>query len=179
LTKRNKNLIKPYFVLSGSFKRQWPPIISLLSDYSSINTSDSDNWTREDWKLYAEFLNESGITLLKELSKTQQTLRECKGKLSRKKKTPCYKKYKTQSLLESLLPPKKRGRKIAVDTVVIAEEAVQLQLGSETELTNDSALDLRNKLAGLSKYKMPKGRRRTIINKMGKIKKRFKITTKK
>jgi len=165
-----------YLIKSGTKSYQWPDDgkRSLLEN-PIPDIKDSDNWAISDWKEYVNYLNLSGIKLLKKLAVTEKKLIECEKKKSRAIKTNKYNRSK--SLLSLLTPPK--GRPKGSKNRVIAKKALFIKWEQEVlkkeKCTNETALakyyleinETRSELQALMKAK----RNKAVINEMSKLNK--------
>jgi hypothetical protein len=91
----------------------WPPRPTLLTcpDYlADVNFSKQAQWGADEWRAYANYLEERGAALVNELAKKAAELEQARRKASRRTKPI---KYRKGSLLTGFEeePKPKRGRK--------------------------------------------------------------------
>ena len=98
--------------------RTWPPEYprraGLLTNYEDDPVIPREEWGADEWRAYAQFLEESGASLVRDLVRFENELRDARGKLTRRKVRPNSGKQGTALIGGGLLWTRQRqkpGRK--------------------------------------------------------------------
>lgn len=153
----------------------WPPIPGLLdSAFSNLDFSRKNEWSADDWRSYATFLEIKGSELIIQLCDAKLELIEAKKKASRQKYTP---ERKIKGLITVLNDPTaKRGRPKSEDLQSMKYAWLVLQKKAELETqgnrsTYEQALEAVCEDLNLSRMQrqLVMSRMKTIFNKIPKL----------
>jgi hypothetical protein len=157
----------------------WPPRPTLLTcpDYlKSVDFSKQEQWGANEWRAYANYLEEHGAALVNELAKKAAELEQARRKASRRTKPI---KYRKGTLLNGFEeePKGKRGpkKKENLQSSKLAELALQKRVELEATgqiVTDYQALEAVYNDLGLSRRteeRPNKAQSRHILNLMSKL----------
>lgn len=145
--------------------RTWPPEYPRRAGLLANNQDDPviprEEWGVNEWRAYAQFLEESGASLVRDLVRFENELREARGKLTRKKVKPNGGKQGTALTGGGLLWTQQRqkpGRKPSNKREVIAAEilAVRGELQADGKRITDKQ--------ALAEWLARNGKRRSRVN---------------
>ena len=153
---------------------KWPPTYpragSLLFPNNDPRTHRSE-WGGEEWRRYAEFLEDAGASLFQRMEAAEAEKRELGKRLSRRKRNPSVPPGKT--LLTADWPTKKKpGRpmsdkwKVAADALVVRKE---LELASGEKVSNKRALAELYARTGKGRWRAESSSGKTVLNAMSEI----------
>jgi len=160
--------------------RQWPPkfprMESLLTTYGDPKTPRNE-WGTAEWQAYALFLEESGKTVMRDLTWFEANLLDARRKLARGKPNS---RRKKKAIVVSLLgnPEQKTyGRKPNGRMKVIAAEVIAIR--NELEASGYQMTDLSATQEWLARNGMPPSRPRalrSILNAISKYRRSHNIS---
>lgn len=143
--------------------RQWPPEFprrrTVLSPYEDEPKTPREEWGATEWRQYALFLEQSGVSLVRDLNRFERDLYEARKKLSRRKLKPQTGPQATLLTTVGLLSyqeKKARGRKPTNKREVIAAEVLAIR----SELESRGNKRVTDKLA-LEEWLVRQGKRRS------------------
>lgn len=118
-----------YWLLPES--RRWPPLLPgglLTGHLYPFARKPRNQWGAEDWREYAEFLEESGAAMKRDLVAARLEVYALRNKLRRKRGPPTPPAVHGTLLTGLVYPPKpKRGRRPSEDTRREAREVMAIR----------------------------------------------------
>lgn len=156
----------------------WPPRPTLLTcpNYlEGVDFSKQEQWGANEWRAYANYLEERGAALVNELAKKAAELEQARRKASRRGKPI---KHRQGSLLTGIEeePKGKRGpkKKENLPTLKYARLILQIQREHEAQGKKKSYVDILDEdiiksLGGWREKAEIKCKRKTILNTVSKI----------
>ena len=153
-------------------RSSWPPRPTLLVNGNSLDfvtNKSRDCWSIDEWRRYAEFIENAGKNLSQQLNKLQEELLVKSNKLRRGKS-----KGASSYTLLSDRPVVKRGRPRGSKSEQYAIEALELKKSCDRSMNDEKAiLDVLTNLHRMSFHKA-KPQVKTIKRLMTKLRKHSK-----
>lgn len=147
--------------------RLWPPRPGLLSGDLDLFLKEQCEWGKEDWKLYAEFLEDGGRRLVNNLERQDEKIGELRRRLSRRKKALPHFPDGLLGSPRGVTPSKKKGRRRSRFRIERVDEIIRIK----EELTQKNVRVRVTDKDALAEYyhRQGKGRyhalgKRTILN---------------